>query len=104
MAGGTEPWRRVASTPGQELLGVITSHGPSRESYNSIRKSSRSAEAIGTPATETAVPAERMRAALSSPAFSTAVLQRGLPEGGAEMVAVEGPATIPDDEGRQTET
>ena len=48
--------------------------------------------------------AERMRVAISSKAGVPALLQRGMPEGGAEMVAVEGPATIPDDEGGQTET
>ena len=34
------PWRGVDSSPGQELLGVITSHGPSRESYRSAQKAS----------------------------------------------------------------
>ena len=36
----TAPRRGVASAPGQELLGVVTSHGPSRESYPSAEKSS----------------------------------------------------------------
>src|ERR1019366_898245 len=52
------PWRGVDSPPGQELLGVITSHGPSRESYRSSRKSRGSAEAIAPSAADAAVSAE----------------------------------------------
>jgi len=40
----------VVPHPGQELQGVITSHGPSRESYRSSRKSRGSAEGFKTPA------------------------------------------------------
>src|SRR5271169_200303 len=98
------PWRGVPSPPGQELLGVVTSHGPSRESYRSSRKSRRSAPAFGTPAAEAALSAEGVRAALSSPASAPALLQRAVPGGGAEMGAVEGPATIPGDDGGQRET
>ena len=65
------------SPPGQELLGVITSHGPSRESYRPSRKSRGwPAEAIGPPAADAALSAERVRAALSSPAGAPALLQR----------------------------
>ena len=85
------PRRGTGSPPGQELLGVITSHGPSRESYRSSRKSRGSAEAFSTPAAHAVLSAERMRAALSSPAGAPALLQRRMPEGGAEMVAVESP-------------
>jgi len=93
------------SPPGPELLGAITSHGPSRESYRSCRKSrGGSAEAIGAPAADAALSAERMRAALSPPPGAPALLQRTLPRGGAAMVAVEGAATIQGDEGGQTET
>ena len=98
------PGEDCESSPGQELLGVITSHGPFRESYRSSRKSSRSAEAFGTPATDTAVSAQRLRPALSSPAGPPALLQRWLPAGGAEVVAMEGTATIPQNEGRQAAT
>jgi hypothetical protein len=98
------PRRGVRSPPGQELLGVITSHGPLRESYNSDRKSRRSAEAIGTPAENAAVSAQRMRATLSSSPGAPALLQRALPGGGAEMVAVEVAAKIQGDEGGQTAT
>jgi hypothetical protein len=98
------PRRGVDSPPGQELLGVITSHGPFRESYRSSRKSRGSAEAIAPPAADAVLSAERMRAALSSPAGAPALLQRALPGGGAEMVAVEGAATIPGDGGGPTET
>jgi len=45
-----------------------------------------------------------MRAALPFAAGSPALLQRRLPEGGAAMVALEGAATIPGDEGGQAET
>ncbi len=86
----TAPRRGVDSPPGPELLGVITSHGPSRESYRPSRKSRGSAEAFSTPAAHAVLSAERMRAALSSPAGAPALLQRALPGGGAEMVAVEG--------------
>ena len=55
-------------------------------------------EAIGPPAADAALSAERMRAALSSAAGAPALLQRRVPGGGAEMVAVEGAA---DDTGRR---
>ena len=93
--------RRVA---GEELLGVIASHGPYRESYRSSRKSRGSAKAIAPPPTIAALSAERMRSALSSTAGTTALLQRALPGGGAAMVAVEGPAELPGDGGGQRKT
>src|SRR5450432_2954654 len=61
------PRRGVDSAPGQELLGVITSHGPSRESYRSSRKSRGWAEAIAPSAADAALSAERVRGALRSP-------------------------------------
>jgi hypothetical protein len=92
------PWRGVDSPPGQELLGVITSHGPYRESYRSAQKASGWAtEAIRASAAAAVLPAESVRATLSAPPGGAALLQRGLPEGGAEVVALEGPATIPGD-------
>jgi len=45
-----------------------------------------------------------MRAALSSAAGAPPLLQRGLPGGGTEMVAVEGTAAVPGDDIRQKET
>src|SRR5580704_16236974 len=99
------PRRGVASPPGQELLGVITSHGPSRESYSPQQKSRGwPAEAKGPQAADAELSAERMRTALSSSASTPALLQRGLPGGGAEMVAVEGAATISGDRRGQAET
>ncbi len=99
------PRRGLHSPPGQELLGVITSHGPSRESYRSFRKSSGwAAKAQGTAATAARLSAERMRAAFSSAASAPAVLQRALPGGGAQVVAVEGAATISGNGGRPGET
>src|SRR6266849_2256564 len=99
------PRRGVASPPGQELLGVITSHGPSRESYRSSRKSRGwSAKAIAPPAADAALSAERMRAAFSSPASTPALLQRALPGGGAAMVAMEGAATVPGEGSGPAET
>ena len=88
------PGEECISPPGPELLGVITSHGLSRESYRPFPKSRGSAEAIGSSAAEPAVFAERLRAAFSSPAGAPALLQCGLPEGGAAMVAVEGATTV----------
>ena len=55
------PRRGVHSPPEQELLGAITSHGPSRECSKPSRKASRRpAETAGEPATGPAVPAQRM--------------------------------------------
>ena len=98
------PRRGVDSAPGQELLGVITSRGPSRESYQASQKARGRAAAEGPPAPKPTVSAERMRATLSSSAGAAAVLQRTLPGGSAEMVAVEGPAEIPGQNGGPTET
>ena len=97
------PRRGVPSPPGQELLGVITSHGPSRESYTSSRKA-RDPAAVGPQTAAAPMSAQGMRGAISSPAGAPSLLQRGLPEGGAEMVAVEGATTIPGDDGGQRET
>jgi len=44
-----------------------------------------------------ALSAERMRTALSSSSGEPTLLQRGVPEGGAAMVALEGAAAIPGD-------
>ena len=84
---------------------MITSHGPFRESYSPSRKSRGwPAAAPGPPAADAALSVEGMRGALPSPAGWAALLQRALPGGGAGMVAVEGPAEIPDHHGGQTET
>ena len=92
------------SPPGQELLGVITSHGPSRESYRSSRKSRGSAEAIAASAADAVLLAEGMRGALSSAASAPALLQRRVPGSGAGMVALEGAGKIPCDQGLQAAT
>src|SRR5712692_4569741 len=96
---------RSGSPPGQELLGVVTSHGPSRESY-SLSPKSRGwpAEAPGTSAADAALSVEVMRGALPSPAGSPTLLQRALPGGSAEMVALESPREISGDDGGPTET
>ena len=99
------PRRGDDSPPGQELLGVITSHGPSRECYTPPRKSRGwPAEAIAPSAANTPVSAKRMRAALPSPAGTTALLQRRVPGNSAGMVALEGPGKIPGDQGWQAAT
>jgi hypothetical protein len=99
------PGRGVESPPGRELLGVITSHGPFRESYSPTRKSrGQLAQAIAPPAADASLSAEGMRAAISSAAGTPALLQRRLPGVGATLVTVEGAATIPGDEGGPTET
>jgi len=99
------PRRGVGSPPGQELLGVITSHGPSRECYTPTRKSRGwPAEAIAPPAADASLSAERMRAALRSPAGAPALLQRRMPGSGAGMVALEGAGKISDDQGLQAAT
>ena len=87
-----------------ELLGAITSLGPSRECYKSFRKSRGwPAEAPSAPPAAPTMPAQRMRAALSAPTGGTAVLQRAVPEGGAGLVAVEGPGDVSGHGGGQTE-
>ena len=99
------PRRGGYSPPGPELLGVITSRGPSRECYRSSRKSRGWAtEAIAPSAADARLSAEGMRAAFSSPASAPALLQRGLPEGSAEMVALESPREISGDDGGPAET
>src|ERR1035438_9279168 len=66
--------RRVRFPSRADLLGVVTSHGPFRESYESSRKSRGSAEAIGPQAEDAGLSTERMRAALSSAAGAPALL------------------------------
>jgi hypothetical protein len=98
------PGEETYSPPGPELLGVVTSHGPSRESYTPSRKSSDwLAAASDIPVTDAPVSTQRLRAAFSSPASTPAVLQRGVPGSSAKMVAVEGPATLPADGSGPTE-
>ena len=98
------PRRGVCSPPGPELLGAVTSHGPFRESYRPSRKSRGSAEAIGPATAEAAVSAEGVRGVVSSAAGAAAVLQRGLPGGGQEVVAAEGAGDLPGDHGGPAET
>jgi hypothetical protein len=95
---------RSGSPPGQELLGVITSHGPSRESYRSFRKSRGSGKATTPSAADAVLPAERVRGALPSAAGAPALLQRRVPGSGEGMVALEGAGKIPGDEGLQAAT
>src|SRR5712691_3123896 len=57
-----------------------------------------------TPPADALLSAERMRTALSSPASGTALLQRPVRTSGAAMVAMEGPAELPGDRGRQRQT
>src|SRR2546427_9771273 len=99
------PRRGMQSAPGQELLGVITSHGPYRKSYQVSQKAKgRPTTASGLPAAHSLLSAEGMRAAFSSQASATAILQRRVRKGGAAMGAVEGAATVPGDSHRQGET
>ncbi len=81
---------------------MITSHGPSRESIRPSRKSSGAATAISSQTACTALSAERMRTVLSSEAVQPALLQRRVPDGGAEMVEMEGAAKISGDAVRQS--
>ena len=82
----------------------MTSHGPSQESSKPSRKSSgRPAQTAGVPAAVPAVSAQRLRAALSAATGAAALLQRGVPEGGAGLVAVEGPGELSGHGGGQTE-
>jgi hypothetical protein len=63
LYGSTAPWRGVASPPGQELLGVITSHGPTRESYTPAQKASGgTAKAPPATAATAALSAQRVQA------------------------------------------
>jgi hypothetical protein len=60
------PGREVDSPPGRELLRVITSHGPFRESHSPSRKSRGSAEAIGPPAEDASLSAEHFGSPICS--------------------------------------
>src|SRR5258705_14015733 len=61
--------RRVQSPPGQELLGVITSHGPYRASYQVSQKAGgRPTTTSGLPVAHSPLSAEGMRATFSSQA------------------------------------
>ena len=104
-AGGLpRPGGEVGPPPGQELLGAVTSHGPSRESYKQSRETRGRAAAAGSPPAQgPALSAEGMRAAFSSAASAAALLQSAVPGGGAGVVAVEGAATLPRDGGGPTE-
>ena len=96
----------MESSPGQELLGAFTSHGPSRGLYPPTRPSRtwRKTEAAGTAAPNPRVPVEGMRAAIPVVAGARTLLQPRVPAGGTEVVALESPAAVPDDGGRQRET
>lgn len=73
--GLLRPGEKKDSPPGQEPLGVITSNGPSLESYTSAAKASgRTAE---TPPACPALSAQRVRTQVSSAASAPAVLQHG---------------------------
>jgi len=96
------PGEERRSPPGQELLGVVTSHGPSRESYTPAQKAS--CWPAETQAAAAAMSAQRLRAAFSPAAIVPALLRRGLPEGGTQVVAVEGAATLPGIGGGPRET
>jgi hypothetical protein len=98
--------RRGADSPaGHELLGVVSSHGPSRESCTSTRQSRRvRTPSSSAPDAAATVSAQMLRAAFSTPTSTPAVLQRGVPRRSAKVVAVEGPTTLPGNGGRPTET
>jgi hypothetical protein len=99
------PRRGVRSPPGQELLGVATSHGPSRESYRSSRKSrGGTAEASGTPATARRCLLKGCEQRFHPRQARHPLLQRALSGGSAEMLAVEGTSAVPGDDVRQEET
>jgi len=61
--------------------------GPPESPSRSSRKSRGPAEAFGSPAAHAVLFAERLRPAFSSPAGTSALLQRRLSTGGTEMVA-----------------
>jgi len=82
----------------------MTSLGPSRECYKPSRKSrGRPAKTAGAPTAVSTVSAQRMRATLSAQAGAAALLQRGVPEGSAGLVAAEGAGELSDHGGRQAE-
>lgn len=81
------------------------SRGPCRGFYTpGQRLETRAAETPDPPPADPQMSAEGMRTALLSPACATALLQRRMPAGGAAMVAVEGPAELPGDDGGQRKT
>lgn len=94
------------SSPEPELLGAFTSHGPCRELYTPTGPfgTCRMSSAARAPAANPPLFVERMRAAVSSAAGATTLLQPGVPAGSAEVVALESPAEIPGDDSGQRET
>ena len=96
----------MESSPEQELLGALTSHGPTRGLYTPAEpfRALQRPEATGAPGANPPMSAERMRAALRSPAGAPALLQRRMPGSSAGMVALEGPGKIPGDQGRPAAT
>ena len=84
------------------------SRGPYRGFYTSGRRSESGLARLGAkappvPAANAALSIERMRAAFSSAARPTAVLQRGMHQRGARLVVLEGSAELPGDTGGQRE-
>jgi hypothetical protein len=90
------PGEDSRSSPGPELLGANTSHGPSRESYTPFGKASGGQANTSAPPAASAPPlsTEGMRTAVSAAACAPAVLQRGVPEGRTGVVGVEGPVGL----------
>jgi hypothetical protein len=99
----TVPRRGVRFPSRAELLGAITSHGPSRESYTPLRKErGPRAETACPSAAGPAVLAQGMRAALSPRKCATALLQQRVSGSGAGVVGVESSAEVPGHGGWQT--
>ena len=81
------------------------SRGPCRGFYTPGRTSGTRPTVKAAPATASPrVSVERMRAAVSSPAERTTILQPRVRTSGATMVALESSAELPGDEDGKTET
>lgn len=86
---------RIAVLPRAEASGSHNSHGPFRESYTAVCKTTPcSAETAHAAAAKPAMPAERMRATLPPTAGARTLLQSGVPARSAEVVVLEGQAEL----------
>ncbi len=94
---GSAP-ERIAVLPRAEASGSHHSRGPSRESYTVVSKSRPcSPETTHPAAAYPTMPAERMRAPFPPTPGARALLQPGVPAGGAEVVVLEGAAELSGD-------
>src|SRR5438876_484268 len=90
---------RAGASGSHHLPWALTRMLPTQAGKREVRR-----RKDATPAENAALSAERMRAAVSSAAGATTLLQQPVPASGAEVVTVEGPAELSGDLGGQRQT